>query len=171
MKKLLFAASLALSILATAPCESRAYWNSPQTAAGFGWWQSRALNFFPSMHFHGPLYNYGPYNGGYGYENQFVRNPHIGAYVPADPSVYMNQPGYVPTQWSTINPAFNNQNFPQGPSASPGNFYNGLPQQTPPMAQVPTPAQAPVVASPAVEVSPAPITTTSYRLFRNRSQR
>ncbi len=166
MKKLLSLFVLAVSIVAISPGESRAYWNSPQTTAGFGWWHSRALNFFPSAHFHGPLYNYGPYYGGYGYQDQFVRNPHIGSYMPAYPSVYQNMPGHIETQWNTVNPVLTSPVYPQAPIASPSDFFSGAQPAQPvqPMAQAP---QMQVVP----DATPIQATPTSGRFFRNRSQR
>ena len=101
MKKFLLTVTLAATSIALAPSESNALWNSPQSSAGFGWLQGTALNCCPSMFFHGPLYNYGPYYGGYAYQYQYVQSPHCGAYVPAYPGVYAGMNNYMSTaQWN-----------------------------------------------------------------------
>lgn len=165
MNKLFLASALAITFLAASPREANAFWNSPQCCAGMGWLQCKALNCMPWLQYNGPLYNYGPYYGGYGYEDLFVRNPYCGAYVPAYPSTYYYQYGNQPSQWSTINPA---PNYGQIPAmGAPANYYTGLPQAAPAQPL----AQQPPIATPTPEEKAVPAITTSFRPLRNRLQR
>lgn len=165
MKKLYLAIALAITFLAGSPREASAFWNSPQCCAGMSWWQCKALNSMPWLHYNGPLYNYGPYYGGYGYEDLFVRNPYCGAYVPANPSTYYYQYGNQPTQWSAINPALNYYGQGYAPGV-PGYPNTGLTQAAPVQQ-----AATPTVTMPKPEEKIVPATTTSFRPLRNRLQR
>ena len=119
MKNLLLASALAVSLLAFSPGESKAFWNMPQSSAGYGWLGGRAINVCPGIHFHGPLYNYGPCYSGPGYQYQYVQNPICGSYIPADPSVYYGLNYQGPNTWGYVNP---------GIAGSPGRlpaYYGG----------------------------------------------
>ena len=175
MKKLL----LALALLALSPAISSAqYWNSPQSNSGYTWLQGLSLNLCPKIYFEGPLYNYGPYNYGPGYEFQFVKNPHFGGYAPAYPSTYNGLPGNFPNQWQSINPGVPNYPFAppysNGAPRSPSDYYQGpgypVGQQAP---KQPIPVAAPA-ASPAAETAVdstnaenSTAKTTSFRPLRN----
>jgi hypothetical protein len=87
VKRLLCAAAVAVAALVARPGEAKAYWGSPQCWQGFPWLQGKALNCMPWIHYHGPLYSYGPYNVP-GYIDMYVKNPHCGAYIPAYPAGY-----------------------------------------------------------------------------------
>jgi hypothetical protein len=136
MNKILAASSLALTVFFLNPIQSNADWNTPQTRHGYGWLQGRALNTMPWLHFHGPLYNYGPYTTP-GHVPMYVKNPHIGAYTPAYPSAYYGYeaPIYYP---NTIAPVFPGR--PMGAPAGPN--YVPLAASEPPMA-------APIASAPA----------------------
>lgn len=55
------------------------------SAGGFGWLQSKAVRHGGWIHFHGPLYNYGPYYGGPGYQTMNVHPGFHNGYHPAYP--------------------------------------------------------------------------------------
>ena len=140
MKKFV-AAAFALGMLVLQPAASRADWNKPQTRHGHGWIQGIALNTMPWLHFHGPLYSYGPYTGP-GHVPMYVKNPIWGAYVPAYPVSYYGyeNPPYYP---NTIQPSF--PAAPQQTLTGPTNYY---------YSQGGIPATAAPVASPSVSQQP-----------------
>lgn len=148
MKKILSAAAFALTLLALSPSQSRAEWNKPQQRHGFGWWPSLALNTTPWIHFHGPLYNYGPYTGP-GHVPMAVKNPWSGSYMPAYPQSYY---GYQdPIASSGIIPP-NFHAAPQQTLTAPTNLYysQAAPSTASPVASAPQNAQ-PAVAQPSVD--------------------
>lgn len=151
MNKVLAATSLALFGLVLNPIQTHAEGNTPQTRFGKGWLEGKALNSMPWIHFHGPLYNYGPYTAP-GHEPMFVKYPHFGAYVPAYPPAYYGyeNPPYYP---NTIAPY-----FPARPAqtlTAPTNLYysQGEPPLAAPMASAPTSGTSPVVVEPAPATS------------------
>lgn len=103
MKKLLSGSIVALAALAFSPSQSQAFWNSPQCSGGFGKFGACVYNCCPGIHFHGPLYNYGPTYGGPGYEYMRIGPPHCGAYVPAYPASYYGMGGCY-SNWAAANP-------------------------------------------------------------------
>ena len=134
MNKFLLCSLLAAASVAFVPGESKAFWNSPSCCHGYGWLDCHALNCMPWIHMHGPLYSYGPYTT-QGYQNQYVRDPLCGAYIPAYPATYY---GFG------------------------GNYYGNAPylgaQGAPPAAATaPAPPRTVEPVAP-----PAPVTTTSY---------
>jgi hypothetical protein len=164
MRTSLSAFTLTLGLLAGSPATSAAFWNSPQTYAGFGFFPGYALHSCPKSHFHGPLYNYGPYYPGtVGYQDMFVQNPYCGAYVPAWPSTYTNY-GTPQTQWHYLNPALIN-----APDYAGGTVPEGEPAIAP-AGPIATEAPAPTVTT-AAESTPATVTPASFRPFRGRFQR
>ena len=148
MKKLFLASVLAISLLAMLPADSHAFWNSPQSSQGLPWLQGRALNFLSRNHQHGPLYNYGPYQGGTGYEWKYVPNPLLGHYVPAYPANYYGGYAIPPgSHWGQLP-------YPSSPIAPDNVAPQGTPQ---PIAQTEPPAV--IVPSVVAPTTPAPGTT------------
>ncbi len=156
MQKLLVASIASVWLLAAVPGESRAYWNSPTAAAGYGWLGSTANGLCPSIFYHGPLYNYGPYYGGPGYQYQCVQGGFCGAYVPSNPLLYYAMNPYYPNSWGYSNPGI--PGTPGSLRSYPVNEYapsgpGGYPVQTTSTVMgAPTPL-------PAASTSPAPVVT------------
>ena len=130
MTKLFLPWALPVSLLAFSPGIVKAEWNSPQSGGGYSGLRAMALNCCPGIHFHGPLYNYGPCYSGPGFQNQFVTNGHCGGYVPAYASTYQGLPRNPPTQWQSINPGVPGYPFAstQGPN---GPYPAGPPNAQP----------------------------------------
>ena len=84
MRKFLLAIVLALAALAVLPDRSHAWGRDNYSAHGFGWLGSLAFRHKQWIHQDGPLYNYGPYNGGQGYVDMHIPRPWHGMYTPAD---------------------------------------------------------------------------------------
>jgi len=147
MQKLLVAAALTAALVTLQPAKSHAFWNSPQNSQGYTWLQGKALNFLSFTHFHGPLYNYGPYYGP-GYQWMFVANPWCGAYVTALPTSAYG--GYKVAPWSN----FNNLPYPRTPAGGVG--WAPAPP-TPPGAPPLADGQPPVVTAPASDTPSIPV--------------
>ena len=114
MKKLFLASALAVALLAFGPLGSKVSANPPQACGPYGWLACKALRVCPHIHSHGPLYNYGPYYGGPGYQNMNVTSLH-GGYVPAYPTAYYYGAGAgygYPPQYGYANPGMA---YPQPP--------------------------------------------------------
>jgi hypothetical protein len=156
MKKILAAAAFTLTALCTNPLQSSADWNNPQTRYGMGWLEGRALNSKPWLHFHGPLYNYGPYTAP-GHLPMFIENPKIGAYTPAYPPAYYGYefPGYYPT---TIAPYFPARPMPT--LTAPTNLHYS--QAEPPMATPVADGSAPAANQSVVSPTPQSAAPSSY---------
>ncbi len=129
MKRIYLAALFATSLLVFQPSHSQAFGKYPQTYHGYGWLQGKAMNTMPWLHFHGPLYNYGPYTTP-GHVPMFV-SPWCGNYTPAYPSAYYGyeNPPYYP---NTIQPYF--PAAPMQTLTAPTNLYysQGQPAEEPP---------------------------------------
>lgn len=141
MKKLFLASTIAVALLAVAP-QSKISANPPQACGPNSWLACKALRVCPHIHSHGPLYNYGPYYGGPGYQTMSVGGPHSG-YVPAYPSAYYYGAGAgygYPSQYGY---------------AKPGMAY--------PPAPVAPPTYVPVAPAPI-----APVSSTTYSPVRSR---
>lgn len=163
MKKLLSAAFV-VAALALQPSQSQAFWNTPQKDHGLGWLKGKALNTTPWMHFHGPLFNYGPYTTP-GHVPNFVPNPIHGGYYPAYPPAYYGyeNPAYAP---NTIQPYF--PSAPMQNYTAPLNIYTPAAVSAAPSSPVPV-ATTPTTA-PSEEVQPAAASRTPGILgsFRRR---
>ncbi len=160
MKKLLLATTFALLSLGLVPATSSAFWNSPQSSAGFGWLGSVALKFCPGSNFEGPLFNYGPYDYGYAYQFQYVQGPHHGGYIPAYPSTYQqsiyNYTGGQANPWLYGYPQQNGvQPYPTQGYPAPANYSQ------PPLANAPVAAPKPIASSTPPVVQPTAATTTT----------
>ncbi len=147
MKRLLLFCSLSTILFLSVPSSSKAFWNDSQNRHGFGWWQGCALRWNAFIHFHGPLYSYGPYCGqGYAYMN--ICDPIIGAYLPAYPAVYYGSPN----PYATVN-GFMSWN---GTGVQLG-YPNALNANTPAyFTQAVLPAPRPAPAAKLLDGTPAP---------------
>jgi hypothetical protein len=145
MKRIVLAALFATSLLVIKPSHSQAFGKHPQTYHGYGWLQGTALNVWPWLHFHGPLYNYGPYTTP-GHVPMFVNNPWCGNYTPAYPSAYYGyeSPPYYP---NTIQPYFPGR--PLQALTAPTNLYyaQGQPAESPPAVATTPPANEPAATT------------------------
>ena len=149
MKKILAAAVLALAL----PATSQAQWRDPQARSGMTWLQGKALNTMPWIHFHGPLYNYGPYHTP-GHYPMWVKDPLHGKYTPAFPPAYYGYEYPLYLQ-NTVQPHFAPPPV-HGPAAPTNLYYSqGEPPLANPMASAPATSQ-PVAVQPS-----APTTTSS----------
>ena len=91
MKVWLILSMVAISLLATPTANA-----FDDSAGGFGWLKSKAVRHAGFIHFHGPLYNYGPYYGGPGYQTMNVHPGFHNGYHPAYPqAVYGGGYGYA----------------------------------------------------------------------------
>ncbi|MCE9534548.1 MAG: hypothetical protein K8T89_26010, partial [Planctomycetes bacterium] len=143
----LLTTTLTISLFTLSAKPANAYWNSPQNNHGYGWFLGHAMNCMPSLHFHGPLYSYGPYTGP-GYQTMYIPGAHWGSYVPAYPPAYYGMQGF-PNSWNQSNPAYYvpqggpgggqavNPYYPQAQFQANGNtpqgayYANGYPAQAP----------------------------------------
>jgi hypothetical protein len=180
MKKLLVASIATFSLLAVVPGESRAFWNSPTAAAGYGWLGSAANGLCPSIFYHGPLYNYGPYYGGPGYQYQNVQSGFCGAYIPSNPLTYYAMNPYYPNTWGYSNPGIPgtpgsmpsypvNYYPPSGPGAFPAqttSAVKGAPASTSAASTAPAPVESITQSSTPVEGTYAG-TTSSPGFFKS----
>ena len=97
MKRLLWLSAISITFFLSVPGPPARMRNPPGNR-GFSCWEACALRWNAWIHFHGPLYSYGPYCG-QGYAYMFVPQPFCGTYLPAYPAAYY---GY-PTPNATIN--------------------------------------------------------------------
>ena len=146
MRNTLAGLALVVGGLLAAPGTASAFWNSVH---GYGPLQSRAVNFMPGIHYHGPLYNYGPYYGGPGYNYQVVPGPHHGTYNTAYPIPYYSgqQPGQGYSVGST---------YPSGYSVAPAS--SGVQYQSAPPPRMEGQAQQAPQRLPAA-VAPGQLTS------------
>lgn len=131
MNKVLSGSLVALATLVISPSQSQAFWNSPQCSGGFGKLGACVYNCCPGIHFHGPLYNYGPHYNGPGYEYMRIGPPHCGNYVPAYPASYYGFANYSATgaNWDTANPYARQQGpigFAQPPAVNPSTCHQSF---------------------------------------------
>ena len=122
MKRWLLLAVAALGLSAATPAKSQAFFNL--SSHGFGPLDSYALNTCFGIHYHGPLYNYGPYYGGQGYLYQNV-NTRCGYYTPAYPLASYGYGGGYPVASA----------YPVG-AGYPSSSYQTPGIQTPGLARV-----------------------------------
>jgi len=101
------------------------------SAGGFGWLQSKAVRHGGWIHFHGPLYNYGPYYGGPGYQTMNVHPGFHNGYHPAYPqAVYGGGYGYsagpvtsAPVAGGTVSAVSSSSHFNSMMPMEPANLY------------------------------------------------
>ena len=122
MKRIVWLGAFTLSFLVLLPNQSRAWDNiKPQYAHGFGWLKAKAYNSAPWIHAHGPLYNYGPYDMGQGYNWMYFNQPHHGVYQPAYDFSNYGVGAAAPVEYAPA-PA-HAQVQPQQPTVAPANYY------------------------------------------------
>ena len=138
MRKFLLANVLALAALAVLPDTSHAWGRDNYSAHGFGWLGSLAFRHKQWIHQDGPLYNYGPYNGGQGYVDMHIPRPWHGMYTPADPTLWnrgsaIPGAGNAPAAPQSAPPPTNHSAAPtiQRPAVLPAGFTTSPPQTMP----------------------------------------
>ncbi len=145
MKRLLWLSAISITFFLSVPGSSSADGRTPPGNRGFSCWEACALRWNAWIHFHGPLYSYGPYCG-QGYAYMFVPQPFCGTYLPAYPAAYYGYPtpnatingfhswngtgtelGY-PTALNAPAPAYFNEavlNNPPTPPSTTSKYYDG----------------------------------------------